>query len=150
MPGNKWIWLPVALLGGVIAFTPLRLRASLPIERLIHVDAGQFAYNPGEIHVNNGDIVTLELSSTDVVHGLYLDGYDISITADPGQTQRLTFTADRPGSFRFRCNVTCGAMHPFMIGRLSVGPNQGFLRGAGLFVLATAAVLLRRTEPGVP
>jgi len=72
----------------------------------------------------------------DVVHGLYVDGYDISVTADPGQTKRLTFVADRSGSFRLRCNVTCGAMHPFMIGKLTVGQNTSLWRSIGLAIIA--------------
>ena len=58
------------------------------------------------------------------MHGIAIDGYDLRIDADPGQTARLTFTADRSGVFRFRCPVTCGALHPFMIGKLYVGNNS--------------------------
>jgi heme/copper-type cytochrome/quinol oxidase subunit 2 len=90
--------------------------------------------------VNTGDTVTLELVSNDVVHGLYLDGYGLSVEADPGQTQTLTFVADKTGSFRFRCNVTCGAMHPFMIGKLTVGTNEWLLRSIGLSVVALLGV----------
>ena len=80
--------------------------------------------------------------STDVVHGLYVDGYDISVEADPGQTATLTFVADKPGSFRFRCNVTCGAMHPFMIGKLTVGSNHLLYRSVGLAALAIVSVVV--------
>jgi heme/copper-type cytochrome/quinol oxidase subunit 2 len=65
-----------------------------------------------------------------------LDGYDISVESDPGQTKTLSFVADKQGSFRFRCNVTCGAMHPFMIGKLTVGTNNWLYRSIGLAVLA--------------
>jgi heme/copper-type cytochrome/quinol oxidase subunit 2 len=77
-----------------------------------------------------------------VVHGIYIDGYDISVEADPGQTQTLTFVADKSGSFRFRCNVTCGAMHPFMIGKLTVGTNTWFHRSIGLAALAVLGVTI--------
>ena len=85
--------------------------------------------------VNPGDRVTIELVSTDVVHGMYIDGYDLDVQADPGQPQRLTFIADRAGMFRFRCSVTCGELHPFMIGKLHVGQNTLLWRGMGLAVL---------------
>ncbi len=78
-----------------------------------------------------------------MVHGLYLDGYDLEIRTDPGQISELSFTADKAGSFRFRCSVTCGDLHPFMIGKLQVGPNQLMWRGAGLAVLAALAGVLR-------
>jgi heme/copper-type cytochrome/quinol oxidase subunit 2 len=132
----------LAMTGLVVAFAPRPVPLVAPQERIFRIDARQFAYSPSELAVNPGDTVTIELISTDVVHGLYIDGYDLSMEADPGQTARLTFTADRSGSFRFRCNVTCGAMHPFMIGKLTVGTNDWFLRSVGLAVVAVAGVLI--------
>ena len=105
----------LVMAGLVVAFAPLPVPTTTPQERTFEIDAHQFAYSPSEFHVNPGDTVTIQLVSTDVVHGLYVDDYDISIEADPGQSATLTFVADKPGSFRFRCNVTCGAMHPFIL-----------------------------------
>jgi len=128
--------------GLVVAFAPLPVPTIAPQERTIQMDARQFAYSPSELKVNLGDTVTIQLLSTDVVHGLYVDGYDVSIEADPGQTATLTFIADKPGSFRFRCNVTCGAMHPFMIGKITVGSNNWFFRSIGLATLAIVGVVV--------
>lgn len=128
--------------GLVVAFAPLPAQPNVPQERTFRIDARQYAYSPSEIHVNPGDTVTFELVSTDVVHGLYVDDYGVSVEADPGQTATLTFVADKPGSFRFRCNITCGAMHPFMIGKLTVGTNHWLYRGIGLAVLAVVGVLV--------
>jgi heme/copper-type cytochrome/quinol oxidase subunit 2 len=127
--------------GLVLAFAPLPVSAGAPQPRTFQIDARQFAYSPSELKVNTGDTVTIQLISTDAVHGLYVDGYDISVEADQGQTKTMTFTADKPGSFRFRCNVTCGAMHPFMIGKLTVGPNKWFFRSIGLAILAIVGVI---------
>jgi heme/copper-type cytochrome/quinol oxidase subunit 2 len=121
-----------AMAGLIVAFAPLPVSAVTPQERTFRIDARQYAYSPSELQVNPGDTVTIQLVSTDVVHGLYVDGYDISVEADPGQTQTLTFVAGKPGSFRFRCNITCGAMHPFMIGKLTVGRNEWLYRSIGL------------------
>jgi len=128
--------------GLVVAFAPLPVQPIAPQARTFQVDARQYAYSPSELQVNQGDTVTIQLFSTDVVHGLYVDDYDISVEADPGQTSTLTFIADRPGSFRFRCNVTCGAMHPFMIGKLTVGTNNWFYRSFGLATLAVLGTLI--------
>jgi heme/copper-type cytochrome/quinol oxidase subunit 2 len=128
--------------GLVVAFAPLPVRYITPQARTLRIEAGQFAYSPSEINVNPGDTVTIRLVSTDVVHGLYIDDYDISIEADPGQTKTLTFAADKPGSFRFRCNVTCGAMHPFMIGKLTVGTNNWLYRSIGFVLLVVFGVFL--------
>lgn len=137
---TAWIWL--GLLAMVVAFAPLPVPSIAPQVRTFRIGARQFAYSPSELKVNQGDTVTIRLTSTDVVHGLYVDGYDISIEADPGQSATLTFTADKPGSFRFRCNVTCGAMHPFMIGKLTVGINDWLYRSIGLSILAIFGLFL--------
>ena len=144
MRPSKYIFLIVILFTGLlVAFTPLPVPRNEPTHRTFHVDSRSFAFTPAEIKVNQGDLVTIELTSSDVVHGLYLDGYDLEISTDPGQTNQLTFTADRAGSFRFRCSVTCGDLHPFMIGKIQVGPNLLLWRGAGLAILAAIAGVLR-------
>jgi len=140
MARNWLLLLSFVVVGVGIAFLPFPYSAPQPTERTIRIEASQYAFNPGQVQVNPGDQVTLELVSTDVVHGLYLDSYELSVQADPGQTARLEFTADRPGTFRMRCNVTCGAMHPFMIGKLVVGQNTLFYRTAGLTLLVLLAL----------
>jgi len=131
-----------AMAGLAVAFAPLPVPSIANQERTFRVDARQFAYSPSELKVNPGDTVTIQLVSTDVVHGLYVDGYDVSVEADPGQSATLTFVADKPGSFRFRCNLTCGAMHPFMIGKLTVGGNNWLLRSISLAALAVVGIIV--------
>jgi len=133
---SRFFLLLFVMAGLVVAFAALPVRPIAPQERTFRIEARQFAYTPSELKVNPGDTVSIQLVSTDVVHGLYIDGYDISVEADPGQSETLTFTANKPGSFRVRCNVTCGAMHPFMIGKLSVGGNQWLYRSIGFAVLS--------------
>ncbi len=140
--GPRVSLLLLIMAGLVVAFAPLPVRSIPPQTRTFKLDARQFAYSPSELTVNQGDNVTSQLVSTDVVHGLYIDGYNVSVQADPGQTATLTFIADKPGSFRFRCNITCGAMHPFMIGKLTVGENDWLYRSIGLSVVALAGVFL--------
>ncbi len=124
-------------------FAPLPAAKAAPAERVFRIQASRFAYEPGIIQVNPGDRVTIELEATDVVHGLAIDGYKVETTADPGQIAAVTFIADRTGSFRFRCNVTCGNMHPFMIGKLQVRQNSLLLRSLGLAFVAVIAGILK-------
>lgn len=140
-------WLLLAGLALLVAWAPLPVNAAPPAERTIRLEAKSFEYTPPEIHVSQGDRVTLEIVSTDVVHGIYIDGYGLQASADPGQTAQLTFIADRSGSFRFRCSVSCGALHPFMIGKLKVGPNALLWRGIGLAILAVIAGWLFYRHP---
>jgi heme/copper-type cytochrome/quinol oxidase subunit 2 len=144
---RNWLfayWMLITSAALVIALAPFPLTPgnSTHDTRIFRIEAGQFSYTPSELHVNAGDTVTIQLTSTDVVHGLYVDGYDVSVEADPGQTATLTFIANKTGSFRFRCNVTCGAMHPFMIGKLTVGADDWLLRSTGIALLAIGSILL--------
>jgi heme/copper-type cytochrome/quinol oxidase subunit 2 len=134
-----WRWLALSGLALLIMVLPMPVTATTPVERTFQIEASQFTYSPAVLSVNPGDRVTIELLATDVVHGLSIDGYKLETTSDPGQTARLTFVADRQGSFRFRCTVTCGNLHPFMIGKLQVGQNELLWRGALLAGLALIA-----------
>ena len=136
LKSRYWSWLALALVTLAIAFAPLPIGASVPVSHDLHIAASQFEFSPAIISVNQGDQVTIELVSTDVVHGLYLDSYDLEVTADPGQAATLSFIADTSGTFRFRCSVICGPLHPFMIGKLNVGNNTLLWRGIGLAVFA--------------
>jgi heme/copper-type cytochrome/quinol oxidase subunit 2 len=137
-----WGWIIlVAALALLILFAPLPLPAPAPADRHIRIEASMFQFIPGEIQINPGDRVTVELVSTDVVHGFSLDGYDFELKADPGQSVTRTFVANQAGVFRFRCSVACGNLHPFMIGKLQVGPNLLLLRGIALGLLAVIAAL---------
>ena len=134
-----WHWAVLFVVGLAVASVPVPARATTPTERTFHIDARRFEYNPAILKVNQGDRVTIELVATDVVHGLNIDGYDLETIADPGKTAQLTFVADRQGTFRFRCTVTCGNMHPFMTGKLEVGQNTLLWRAfalTGLVVIA--------------
>lgn len=116
-------------------------------ERTFRIEARDFAFTPATIEVNPGDRLTIELESGDYVHGLHIEGYDVNLTADPGQPASVSFVADRPGTFHIRCSVPCGSLHPFMGGRLRVGPPVAFWRALLLAALAVVAggLALRRT-----
>ncbi len=138
---NPLGWAILVSLAVVILFLPLPAGAQAPHQHTFHVDASRFQYSPAVLKVNPGDSVTIELAATDVVHGLAVDGYGLSITADPGKTARLSFVASRPGTFRFHCTVTCGNLHPFMNGRLVVGNNTFLIRSIALTGLVLAAAI---------
>lgn len=129
--------LPIFLVAALlIAFSPLPVHAK-PVERVVRIEAGGYVFTPSVFHANPGDRITIELVSKDVVHGLSIDGYpDLNLQADPGMTARVTFVADRAGIFKIRCSVPCGNLHPFMTGKISIGPNLLLIRGLGLALLS--------------
>lgn len=104
--------------------------------QLIEISAKKFLYTPNIVRINRGDEITIRLTSEDVTHGFFLDGYGVETHAGPGEAGSVTFIADRTGRFNFRCSVTCGEFHPFMVGYLVVRPNIRFF----LFVIIIVAV----------
>ena len=142
---RRWIFL--GLLGLAVLLVPAPASSKTPAQRTIRLEASNYQYTPSTIKVNPGDQVTLELVSTDVVHGIYVDGYGLEMTADPGQTQSLTFTAGREGTFRLRCSVTCGPLHPFMIAKLQVGRNWLYWRATVLALVGIVAFLWLARKP---
>ena len=127
----------------LVVFLPFPAASDLGKDQVIDIQASQFQFDPGTIKVKPGDQVTINLTALDVAHGIYLDGYGLELKVDPGQTKSITFTADRQGSFRFRCSISCGALHPFMIGKIQVGQNKILLRGVGLSSIAMIAIATR-------
>ncbi len=142
-PRRQWLTGSVALALVLLALlAPLPVRGATPQERSITIAARSFAFEPGTVRVNRGDTVFVNLESADVVHGLYVDGYGVSTLAEPGRPGQLTFVADRSGAFRFRCNVACGSLHPFMIGKLVVEPNLTWLRAVAAALITAAGALI--------
>jgi cytochrome c oxidase subunit 2 len=144
--------LPFILLAGAVWWMPLDGLAAPPSTRQVTIRASQFAFDPPVLRVNRGDRVVVTLQSSDVVHGLYLDGYGINVRVEPGLSKHIEFVADKTGKFRYRCPVSCGSLHPFMVGELVVAPNDMFARALGLTALAVLATLvfLRRFPAGHP
>ncbi len=140
---NKWILVLLAGLAAIVLFAPLPLHAEQPAEHHLTLEARSFAFTlkdtgePAVIRVNEGDRVVLELESTDVTHGIYVDGYELKAESEPGHPARIEFIADRVGKFKYRCSVACGTLHPFMVGELVVSPNLPYWRAAALVLLAT-------------
>lgn len=139
---------------GVCIFIALLLSPNNPASkgelRDFVIKAQQYHYTPRRIVVNKGDVVHITLGSADVVHGFFLEGYNIEAEIHPGKipfklrhpsaekkftyVKEIAFTANRAGKFRYRCSVTCGPLHPFMQGDLIVRPNYPFYIGMGAAV----------------
>ncbi|HLY72993.1 MAG TPA: hypothetical protein VKU80_02650 [Planctomycetota bacterium] len=150
--GRRALWLAafflVALSMGAVGYA-LAPAIPGPQEKSFTVHLRRYEYDPPVIRVNRGDTVRLKFVSEDVVHGFYLEGHDLDVTAAPlrptvqalhpstGKRETLeevVFAADREGKFRFRCSQTCGYLHPFMLGELIVRPNRLLPVSIGLAV----------------
>lgn len=124
----------------LVWFIPLPVVTSQNVHT-VAIDMRQFEFAPGRIEVQYGDLIKIRLTSSDVVHGFYLDGYDIEQRVEPGISRNVSFVADQLGKFRFRCGVNCGPLHPFMIGELVVQSNVPFWRALAMLGISLSASL---------
>jgi cytochrome c oxidase subunit 2 len=103
------VW--IGLLGGAAAvWLAARPTAGLaqeqaPARKSVSVTARKYAFSPSRIEVRQGDIVQVTLDATDIAHSFTVDEYRIAKRAAPGQPVTFEFRADRPGTFRFYCNL---------------------------------------------
>jgi plastocyanin len=115
--------------------------------REFQIKLKRYKFTPSVISVNQGDRVRLTVErltveGLDLEHGLYIDGYDIDVKVRHAEAKTLEFTADRSGSFKIRCSVVCGPLHPFMTGKLVVAPNSQFFLSAILSFIVPFGALL--------
>jgi cytochrome c oxidase subunit 2 len=73
-----------------------------------------------EIRVPVGTPVLMQLTSTDVIHSLYLPNFRVKQDAVPGNVGRLTFEAKATGEYEIGCAQHCGPNHYKMRGVLTV------------------------------
>jgi cytochrome c oxidase subunit II len=108
------------LLAGAAILAPTLERANAAPERVIHVTARRFAYEPSEIVVKQGEPVILELEALDREHGFRLPALHLRADLAPGQVARVPLVASQKGRFPFACDVFCGSGHEDMTGELVV------------------------------
>lgn len=93
----------------------------------VHMAAVRSNFAPWKLEVNQGDLVTIYLTNieqtTDEIHGFGLLEYNINVAIDPGETETIEFTANKPGVYAYYCTNFCSALHQEMQGYLLVKPK---------------------------
>jgi len=82
--------------------------------------AKKYAFDPSVITVKKGEKVRLLITAIDHDHGFKLDAFDINQVLKKGEIETIEFTADKAGTFEFKCSVYCGLGHGKMKGKLVV------------------------------
>jgi len=79
-----------------------------------------WAFQPREIRIPAGSEVTFIATSTDVIHGLHVQGSRVNMMLIPGQVARNTYRFDKPGTYQMVCHEFCGSGHHIMAGEVIV------------------------------
>jgi cytochrome c oxidase subunit II len=86
----------------------------------IQVTLRKYEFSPASLRVRKGEQVKLVLAAADHDHGFKLDDFNIDQKIPKGTTVVVEFTADKAGTFQFRCSSVCGLGHRNMKGTLVV------------------------------
>lgn len=90
--------------------------------RTIAVDATSFEFEPAVIEVIAGEDVAIALTSDDVLHDFAVEGVEVHVAAEPGETAEGGLRVDEPGEYRIVCTVE-GHLEAGMEGTLIVEPG---------------------------
>jgi cytochrome c oxidase subunit 2 len=127
---GEGIWLIIvlallfALLMATIFYVPYGETAG-PDKQVVDVTGVQFAWAIEPSTVQVGRPVEFILETEDVTHsvGIYDDGkLLVQAQVIPGETQKLVYTFDDPGSYDVLCLEYCGKDHHEMVSTLEVRP----------------------------
>ena len=100
-----------------------------------------FTYPNGHVdnnlHVPVDKPVRLVMTSTDVIHSLYVPAFRIKMDVIPGRYTSTWFEANTPGTYTLFCTEYCGTKHSDMLAKVVVHPSgefEGWLENAANFM----------------
>ena len=94
---------------------------SQPDEKTRRWEISAYVWQPSQIIVNQGDEVTLEFVGINgAIHPTTISAFGQAFTLKRGEAHRVTFVADKVGSF----GVVCSTHRPSMVGEVVVLPRR--------------------------
>jgi cytochrome c oxidase subunit II len=119
---------------GYMAFLPMR---KVPANAMIVKTTGRmwawdFEYPNGkhsqELVVPLKKAVKLDMTSKDVIHGMFIPAFRLKEDVIPGKQTMIWFISQREGSFEIFCSAYCGLNHSVMESKVRVIPQKDFDR----------------------
>ncbi len=94
----------------------------------IYMSAIRSHFTPEHIEVQEGDHIIWHITNIeralDATHGFMVPGFNISLSLEPSEYQKVEFTVDKAGVYPFYCTEFCSALHLEMMGYLIVKPRS--------------------------
>ena len=81
-----------------------------------------------ELVVPVGKPIKLNITSEDVLHGLFIPAYRIKVDAVNGMTTYAWFQAEKTGEHTVKCTEFCGVGHADMTAKLRVVPEEEYMK----------------------
>jgi cytochrome c oxidase subunit 2 len=102
--------LVLGLITGLAMYSvPMRARAESA--QVIKITASKFQFTPDHITLVKNQPVTLQLTSSDRVHGFMIRTLKIDTDIKPGKVTKITVTPATAGTFTAICDHYCGLGH---------------------------------------
>ena len=89
-------------------------------QRTIMLHTSNWKFAPNVIRVKQDENVALHLMGIEGNHGIAIPDLGINERMDQGSTKLVTIPTDKPGTYPFFCNVSCGPGHADMEGTLII------------------------------
>ncbi|HEU0035812.1 MAG TPA: Sec-dependent nitrous-oxide reductase [Kofleriaceae bacterium] len=93
----------------------------------VYMSAIRSHFTPDIVRVKQGDTVHVHITNLeqayDATHGFAIDSYNINLSLEPGESNDVTFVADKAGTFPLYCTEFCSALHLEMAGYFVVEPK---------------------------
>ncbi len=103
-------FLALGLITGLAMYSvPTRARAESA--QVIKITASKFHFTPDHITLVKGQPVTLQLTSSDRVHGFMIRALKIDTDIKPGKVTEITVMPQTAGTFTAICDHYCGLGH---------------------------------------
>jgi cytochrome c oxidase subunit 2 len=114
-PPGTWKLLFVSLAVPTLVF------AAPPELRKIEVVARKYSFEPSKIEVKAGEPVEITFRSEDTKHGFVCKELGLEkVVFTTEEPATVTFTPEKPGTYRFKCARFCGLGHSKMKGEIVV------------------------------
>ena len=109
--------------------------------------SGREIVSANEIHLPAGQDAYIGLTTTDVIHSLWIPALNGKVDAIPGRVTGLALRAAKPGTYRGQCAEYCGQQHARMALHVVAHTPQDFaawLAGQAKAAAAPSSALLAR------
>lgn len=113
----------IRLLAATFACAAIAFAGSIASADPITITASNWKFAPASVTVHVNQAVTLDLTSTQGVHGIASSALGIPQTEIlPGSTEKVTFTPTKVGDYVLHCTIPCGQGHAKMMLTIRVVP----------------------------
>ena len=103
--------LVLGLTTGLAMYTTATRIGASERAQVINITASKFHFTPDHITLVKGQPVTLQLTSSDRVHGFMIRALKIDTDVKPGKVTAITVTPQTAGTFTSICDHYCGLGH---------------------------------------